>query len=253
MPAVLETRNLSKQYQGDGGVAQTALDGVNLSVDEGEFIAVMGPSGSGKSTLLYLMGGLDQPTSGEVFLNGKSLGGQSITELALMRRRQIGFVFQFFNLLPTLTAEENIAIPLLLDGHDPARSEYRERLDELLEWTGLTTHRAKRPDQLSGGQQQRVALARALVNRPAILLADEPTGNLDSHTADEMLKLLRRLADERHQTLVVVSHDAHAAAMADRVVMLRDGRIVDEASLGSKRGSQEIMVQLATLSAGQRG
>jgi putative ABC transport system ATP-binding protein len=188
-----------------------------------------------------------------VFLNGKPLAGQSATDLALMRRHQIGFVFQFFNLLPTLTAEENIAIPLLLDGRDPAKPEYRQRLDELLQWMDMTAHRAKRPDQLSGGQQQRVALARALVNRPAILLADEPTGNLDSHTADEMLKLLRRLADERHQTLVVVSHDAHAAAMADRVVMLRDGRIVDEASLGNKRGTQEIMVQLATLSAGQRG
>jgi putative ABC transport system ATP-binding protein len=253
MTAILETRNLSKQYQGDGGIAQTALDGVTFSVDEGEFVAIMGPSGSGKSTLLYLMGGLDQPTSGEVFLNGKSLAGQSATDLALMRRHQIGFVFQFFNLLPTLTAEENIAIPLLLDGCDPAKPEYRQRLGELLQWTAMTDHRTKRPDLLSGGQQQRVALARALINRPAILLADEPTGNLDSHTADEVLKLLRRLADERHQTIVIVSHDAHAAAMADRVVMLRDGRIVDKTSLGSKRGTQEIMVQLATISAGQRG
>jgi len=243
---ILETRNLSKTYQ-----TFTALDGVSVTVDSGEFVAIMGPSGSGKSTLLYLLGGLDTPTSGEVLLDGKPLNGRSVTELALLRRRRIGFVFQFFNLLPTLTVEENVALPLLLDGQNPQTKENRARIEDVLRRVDLDKNRAQKPDQLSGGQQQRVALARGLIMRPAILLADEPTGNLDSRTADSILRLLRRLADEEKQTIVMVTHDAHAAAIADRVMMLRDGRVVDKAALGTKRGTQEIMQQLAIISAAQ--
>jgi putative ABC transport system ATP-binding protein len=251
MASIVEVRNLCKQYQSDGGAAYTALDGIDISVNEGEFVAIMGPSGSGKSTLLYLMGGLDKPTSGEVILDGKPLSTQSATDLALIRRRRIGFIFQFFNLLPTLSAEENIVVPLLLDGHDPTKPEYRQYVEELMALVNLQSHRTHRPDQLSGGQQQRVALARALVQRPAILLADEPTGNLDSRTADDVLKLLRNLVDERKQTIVMVTHDAHAAAMADRVIMLRDGKVINNASVGNKRGTQEIMMQLAAITIGE--
>lgn len=248
MTAILETRKLTKRYDGNTARAQLALTDVSLTVQSGQFIGVMGPSGSGKSTLLYLMGGLDKPTSGDVILNGVPLTNKSLAELAILRRREIGFVFQFFNLLPTLSAEENIAVPLLLDGANPTTAANRARMDELIGWVGLNDHRTQRPDQLSGGQQQRVALARALVHRPKILLADEPTGNLDSRTANGVLKLLRQLADQQGQTIVMVTHDAHAAAIADQVVMLRDGQIVDETPLGAKRGTQEIVRQLAALS-----
>src|SRR5258708_26038237 len=249
MTAVLETRHLCKHYETEGGTVYRALNGIEVTINEGEFVAVMGPSGSGKSTLLYLMGGLDTPTDGEVFLDGKPLSQQSPTELALTRRRRVGFVFQFFNLLPTLNAEENIGLPLLLDGKDPTSKDNQQRVDQLLDLVGLKGHHKHRPDQLSGGQQQRVALARALVQRPAILLADEPTGNLDSQTSEGILALFRGLVDDQKQTIVMVTHDPRAAAQADRVIMLRDGQVAEKASIGSKRGTQEIRIQLATLTA----
>jgi putative ABC transport system ATP-binding protein len=249
MTPVLETHGLCKHYETEGGTIFQALNGVDVSINAGEFVAIMGPSGSGKSTLLYLMGGLDTPTGGEVMLDGKPLSKQTPTELALTRRRGVGFVFQFFNLLPTLNTEENIGLPLLLDGQDPTSKDNQQRVDHLLELVGLKDHRKHRPDQLSGGQQQRVALARALVQRPAILLADEPTGNLDSKTSEGILALFRGLVDEQKQTIVMVTHDPRAAAQADRVIMLRDGQVSEKASIGSKRGTQEIRIQLATLTA----
>ncbi len=194
-------------------------------MEEGEFVAIMGPSGSGKSTLLHLLGGLDGPTDGEVTLAGKPVSKLNDNQVTLIRRRNVGFVFQFFNLLPTLSAEENIALPLLIDGLNIKK--HKERIDQLLELVGLTDRRDHNPDQLSGGEQQRVAIARAFVTDPAIVLADEPTGNLDSTTGEEILTLLRRSCNEFGQTIVVVTHDAKAASFADRVVFLMDGRIVD--------------------------
>ena len=226
--AILDTNQVSKQYQ-MGEVAVDALVGVDFTVTEGEFVAIMGPSGSGKSTLLHLLGGLDGPTDGEVTLAGNSLSLLNDKQITLIRRRNVGFVFQFFNLLPTLTAEENVALPLLIDGQDIKKRQ--EKIDELLELVGLTDRRHHKPDQLSGGQQQRVAIARAFVTDPAIVLADEPTGNLDSRTGEEILELLRRSCDEMGQTIVVVTHDAKAASFADRVVFLMDGRVADHLKL----------------------
>ena len=226
--AILDTNQVSKQYQ-MGEVAVDALVGVDFTVTEGEFVAIMGPSGSGKSTLLHLLGGLDGPTDGEVTLAGNSLSLLNDKQITLIRRRNVGFVFQFFNLLPTLTAEENVALPLLIDGQDIKK--HQEKIDELLELVGLTDRRHHKPDQLSGGQQQRVAIARAFVTDPAIVLADEPTGNLDSRTGEEILELLRRSCDEMGQTIVVVTHDAKAASFADRVVFLMDGRVADHLKL----------------------
>ena len=222
--AILETQQVSKQYQ-MGEVTVDALAGVDFVVEEGEFVAIMGPSGSGKSTLLHLLGGLDGPTDGEVTLAGKPLSKLNDKQVTLIRRRNVGFVFQFFNLLPTLTAEENIALPLLIDGQNIKK--HQEKIDRLLELVGLSDRRHHKPDQLSGGQQQRVAIARAFVTDPAIVLADEPTGNLDSKTSEEILELLRHSCDELGQTIVVVTHDAKSASFADRVVFLMDGRIVD--------------------------
>ena len=221
---ILEAQQLRKQYQ-MGEVTVDALAGVDFTVEEGEFVAIMGPSGSGKSTLLHLLGGLDGPTDGEVTLAGRRLSKLSDRQVTLIRRRNVGFIFQFFNLLPTLTAEENIALPLLIDGQ--SIKKHQEKIDRLLELVGLSDRRHHKPDQLSGGQQQRVAIARAFVTDPAIVLADEPTGNLDSKTGDEILGLLRRSCDELGQTIVMVTHDAKAASFADRVVFLMDGRIVD--------------------------
>jgi putative ABC transport system ATP-binding protein len=208
-----------------GEVTVDALAGVDFTVEEGEFVAIMGPSGSGKSTLLHLLGGLDGPTEGEVTLGGKRLSKLSDREVTLVRRRNVGFIFQFFNLLPTLSAEENIALPLLIDGQNIRK--HQEKIDRLLEMVGLSDRRHHKPDQLSGGQQQRVAIARAFVTDPAIVLADELTGNLDSKSGEEILGLLRRSCDEFGQTIVMVTHDAKAASFADRVVFLMDGRIVD--------------------------
>jgi putative ABC transport system ATP-binding protein len=242
--SILETNGVSKQYR-MGEVTVDALAGVDFSAEEGEFIAVMGPSGSGKSTLLHLLGGLDQPTDGEVALAGRVLSTLSDKQVTITRRRKVGFVFQFFNLIPTLSAEENIALPLLIDGRRPR--EYRERVDRLLELVGLTERRHHKPDQLSGGEQQRVAIARALVTEPAIVLADEPTGNLDSRSGDDILKLLRQLCDELGQTIVTVTHDPRAASYADRIVFLKDGRIIDEMRLEGEKDATDILARLTEL------
>jgi putative ABC transport system ATP-binding protein len=228
---VLEARGLAKTYD-TGGVEVLALRGVDLAIERGEFVAIMGPSGCGKSTLLNLLAGLDRPTAGEVRLDGERIDQLSETELARLRRRRIGFVFQFFNLLPTLSAVENVELPLLLVGR--RRREARRTADELLGALGVGDKRAAAPVQLSGGQQQRVALARALANAPDIVLGDEPTGNLDSATAREVLGLLRATRD-RGQTLLLVTHDARVAAAADRVVTLRDGLVADETALETAR------------------
>lgn len=221
--AVLTATSLGKKYA-LGKQQVQALEGVDFEVGEGEFVAIMGPSGSGKSTLLHLIGGLDQPSQGEITLAGKKLSLLKDKQVTLLRRRNIGFVFQFFNLLPTLNAEENIILPLLIDGKNVKK--YRPRLEHLLDLIGLKDRRRHKPDQLSGGEQQRVALARALITEPAIVLADEPTGNLDSKTGTVIMELLRRSCDELRQTIIVVSHDPRAASFADRVVFLRDGQIV---------------------------
>ena len=225
MGEILGTQQLRKQYQ-MGEVAVDALQGVDFEVQKGEFVAIMGPSGSGKSTLLHLMGGLDAPSDGEVSLAGRKLAHMSDDEVTIIRRRQVGFIFQFFNLLPTLSAAENVALPLLIDGK--RMSDYAARVDGLLALVGLDDRSDHRPDQLSGGQQQRVAIARALVTEPAIVLADEPTGNLDRNSGKEVLSLLRRACDKKGQTILMVTHDPYAASFADRVVFLRDGQVVRE-------------------------
>jgi putative ABC transport system ATP-binding protein len=225
---VLETKALHKQYK-MGTQKVNALNGVDFVVEAGEFVAIMGPSGSGKSTLLHLIGGLDLPSDGEVILAGNRLSLLKDKQITQIRRRNVGFVFQFFNLLPTLTAEENITLPLLIDGKNVRK--YQERLKVLLDLIGLSERRRHKPDQLSGGEQQRVAMARALITEPAILLADEPTGNLDSKTGTLIMDLLRRSCDELGQSIVVVTHDSRAASYADRVVILRDGCIVNQLHL----------------------
>lgn len=225
---VLEAESLFKQYNlGEHHV--NALDGVNFVVEGGEFVAIMGPSGSGKSTLLHLMGGLDKPSEGEITLAGKKISLLKDKQITLLRRRNVGFVFQFFNLLPTLTAEENITLPLLIDGK--RIGDYQDHLETLLNLIGLSDRRRHKPEQLSGGEQQRVALARALITQPAIVLADEPTGNLDTKTGKNIMELLRRSCDELGQTIVVVTHDPRAASYANRVVFLRDGVIAAKVGL----------------------
>jgi putative ABC transport system ATP-binding protein len=223
--AVLEAKELHKRYQ-MGKHCIEALAGVDFVVEQGEFVAIMGPSGSGKSTLLHLLGGLDSPTQGEITLAGKQLSKLSEKQATLTRRHNVGFVFQFFNLLPTLTAEENILLPVIIDGKD--QRKFAERLNRMLALVGLEERRYHKPDQLSGGEQQRVAIARALITQPAILLADEPTGNLDSKTGTAIMELLRRSADELNQTIIVVTHDSKAAAYASRVVFLRDGSVITQ-------------------------
>jgi putative ABC transport system ATP-binding protein len=212
------------QVYGARSAAVTALDSVTLDVLKGSFTAVMGPSGSGKSTLLQCAAGLDRPTSGQVFLAGQELGGLSETALTRLRRDRVGFVFQSFNLLPSLTAELNVGLPLRLAGRRPHRREIRE----VLAAVGMADRARHRPSELSGGQQQRVAIARALVTRPQVLFADEPTGALDSTTSREVLGLLRGMVDGQRQTIVMVTHDPAAAGYADRVVFLADGRVADE-------------------------
>jgi putative ABC transport system ATP-binding protein len=225
MSHLIEARQLHKVYP-MGEVSVEALRGIDLAVARGEFLAIMGPSGSGKSTLLHLLGGLEGISAGDVALDEKSLADLSERAVTLLRRRRIGVVFQFFNLLPTMSAEENVALPLLLDGR-PWR-ECTARAGEALAWVGLADRAHHTPDRLSGGEQQRVALARALVIRPEVLLADEPTGNLDRAAGALVLDLLRRACDQSGQTVVMVTHDPSAAARADRVVFLRDGRVVNE-------------------------
>jgi putative ABC transport system ATP-binding protein len=230
-PVRIAARDLTRRY-GEGDAAVDALGGVSLAVTEGALVAVMGPSGSGKSTLMHLLAGLDRPTGGEVWIDGAQIGELGDTELTRLRRRHVGFVFQFFNLLPMLTAEENILLPLQLGGRTPERAW----VDELIDRVGLGDRRAHRPSELSGGQQQRVALARALVSKPTVVFADEPTGNLDSTTSGEVLELLRDCVSSYGQTTVTVTHDPTAAAIADRILFLADGRLVKELGRSSAHG-----------------
>jgi putative ABC transport system ATP-binding protein len=237
---------LTRVY-GEGDAAVHALRGVDLAVPRGEFTAIMGPSGSGKSTLLHLLGGLDTPSAGQVWIGETPLAGLSDKELTLLRRRKMGFIFQFFNLLPTLSAEENVELPLMLAGEHPDR--HRARIDELLELVGLSHRRGHLPQELSGGEQQRVAVARALVTDPEIILADEPTGNLDSATGEEILDIMSRSVAELGQTIVMVTHDAAAAAVAARILFMRDGGLVHEAR-GADVG--EILETMKRLSPSRR-
>jgi putative ABC transport system ATP-binding protein len=231
MTPVLEARQLAKTYE-TGGAKVLGLRGVDISIERGEFVAIMGPSGCGKSTLLNLLAGLDRPTAGEVWLDGERIDGLNETELARLRRRKVGFVFQFFNLVPTLSAVENVELPLLLVGR--RRREARRSANELLTELGIPEKHGTAPAQLSGGQQQRVALARALANTPDVVLADEPTGNLDSAAAREVLGLFSAARDSG-QTLVLVTHDASVASAADRVITLRDGLVAAETELAAAR------------------
>jgi len=227
---MIELKNVSKRYL-RGAQEVLALRDVSLNIKKGEFLSVMGASGSGKSTLLNLVGGLDQPTSGEIFIDGRPLHGISDYELTLIRRRRVGFIFQFFNLLPILTAVENVSLPLLLEG--TPYPEARPKALKLLEQVGLGARTEHRPEQLSGGEMQRVAIARALISDPAVLLADEPTGNLDSQTSEEIFMLLKNLNDQG-QTIVLVTHDPRAAAYGSRIITLKDGALSDDVSTGGK-------------------
>src|SRR5436190_16573732 len=214
---------LTRQY-GDGESAVHALRGVSIEIPEGQFAAVMGPSGSGKSTLMHILAGLDVPTAGQVWIGGEEITSMSDDQLTVLRRRRLGFIFQFFNLLPMLTAEDNIGLPMSIAG----RNADRAWVDEVIAKVGLDDRRGHRPSELSGGQQQRVAIARALLSRPTILFADEPTGNLDSSTSEEILDVLRDSVDTYGQTTLMVTHDAGAAAVADRVLFLADGVVVKD-------------------------
>jgi putative ABC transport system ATP-binding protein len=220
---VVSAQDVTRRY-GEGDTAVDALRGVSLSVQPGELVAVMGPSGSGKSTLMHILAALDKPTTGHVAIAGEDVGSLSDKDVTLLRRRHIGFVFQFYNLLPMLTAEENVLLPLSIAGKRPEKAFF----EELLGRVGLKDRRTHRPSELSGGQQQRVAIARALVSKPTVVLADEPTGNLDSTTSAEILDLLRSATEAYGQTTVMVTHDASAAAIADRILFIADGLIVDE-------------------------
>jgi putative ABC transport system ATP-binding protein len=221
--AVVAARELTRRY-GEGDTAVDALRGVSLDVQQEKLTAVMGPSGSGKSTLMHILAALDKPTSGSVWIAGTNVGDLNDSQTTKLRREHIGFVFQFFNLLPMLTAEENVVLPLTIAGEKPDK-EWRE---QLLKNVGLEQRRTHRPAELSGGQQQRVAIARALISRPTVVFADEPTGNLDSRAGAEVLKFMRKAVDDMGQTIVMVTHDAVAASYADRIVFLADGQIVDE-------------------------
>ena len=225
MTTVLEARKLTKEYRG-GGETVCALRGIDLTVEQGQFIAVMGASGSGKSTLLHLMGGLDLPTSGQLLVEGSDISRMSDRARTLFRRRRVGIIFQAFNLLPTLSAAENVTLPLLVDGVGAPSLE--SKAQELLQMVDLAHRQTHRPQALSGGEQQRVAIARALANDPLIVLADEPTGNLDSRHSEEIWRLLRRLADDRGCTVIAVTHEAAGAAYTDRAIVLKDGSIVGE-------------------------
>ena len=248
MSPILEARDLTKRYQ-LGETAVEALRGVSLAVRAGEFVALMGPSGSGKSTLLQLLGGLDQPTTGEVVFEGQDISRLSDDAATKLRRERTGFVFQAFNLIPLLNVRENVALPFTIAGVDPSRGEAATRIAEVIELVELKGKERHRPDQLSAGEQQRVAVARALVTRPAILLADEPTGNLDYTTGSELLDALWRSSDALGQTIVLVTHDAKAAAYADRVLVISDGRITDEIDLGRRadHAAAPLITRLAQL------
>jgi putative ABC transport system ATP-binding protein len=238
--AVVTARDVTRVY-GEGDTAVNALCGVSLDVERGKLTAVMGPSGSGKSTLMHILAGLDKPTQGEVAIDGTSIADLSDTELTKLRRKHIGFVFQFFNLLPMLTAEENILLPLELGG---AKMD-KDWNDSVIERVGLADRRTHRPAELSGGQQQRVAIARALINKPTVVFADEPTGNLDSTTSQEILELLRESVENLGQTFVMVSHDPQATAIADRTLFLADGLIVKELGKTTAHEVLETMEQVS--------
>ncbi len=231
MPAPLLQANDLKKSFSRGEQTVDALRGVSLTLSAGEFVSIMGPSGSGKSTFLHLIGGLDRPSSGSITLQGQEIQKYSDAELSQFRRRSLGFIFQFFNLLPTLTALENVALPLLLDGKKIG--EVAPKAQELLDWMGLKNRAEHRPHQLSGGEMQRVAIARALVSNPALILADEPTGNLDSKTGASVLELLQRMVKERGHTLMMVTHDSKAAGYGTRLIRLRDGMLESDERIGS--------------------
>lgn len=220
---ILKVEHLTKSY-GEGENQIKALDDVSFSVQKGEFVAVVGASGSGKSTLIHLIGGVDKPTAGKVFVGGVDVYAQTEEELAIFRRRQIGLIYQFYNLIPVLNVEENMSLPVLMDG----RKVNQDRLEELMKMLKLTERRGKLPNELSGGQQQRVSVGRALMNVPALVLADEPTGNLDSENSKEIMKLLRYSNRTYDQTLIVITHDENIALQADRIISLEDGRIVKD-------------------------
>lgn len=231
---LLKVEHLTKEY-GTGDTKVVALDDVSFSVNKGEFVAIIGPSGSGKSTLLHLLGGVDQPTSGRVYIDHTDIYGLNETKLAIFRRRQIGLIYQFYNLLPVLNVEENISLPLLLDG----RKVEREYFDQVVATLGLEHRLSHLPNQLSGGQQQRVSIGRAMITNPAIILADEPTGNLDRKTGDEIMELLKISNRKYHQTLIVITHDERIALQADRVIAIEDGKITrDEVIRTSIGGGQ---------------
>lgn len=220
---ILRTVDLCKSY-GKGDTRVDALKNVNFTINQGEFVAIVGPSGSGKSTLLHLLGGVDKPTSGKVFIDGIDIYSLNEKKLSILRRRKVGFVFQFYNLIPVLTAEENILMPLLLDN----KKEDKEYINELMNILGINDRRNHLPSELSGGQQQRVSIGRALAYKPSIILADEPTGNLDSKNSKEIIELLRVSVKKYHQTLIVISHDMNIAMQADRILSIEDGMIVKD-------------------------
>ena len=225
---ILEVTNLCKTY-GEGDTMVKALDNVSFSVEKGEFLAIIGPSGSGKSTLLHILGGVDVPTSGSVVINQTDISNLDETALAIFRRRQIGLIYQFYNLIPILTVQENLTLPLLLDGRKPDKKQ----IDTLVKRLGLENRLDHLPNQLSGGQQQRVSIGRALVNNPALMLADEPTGNLDSENSKEIISLLRQFNKEFNQTVIIITHDEKIANSADRVITIEDGKITgDEVRIG---------------------
>ncbi len=227
---ILRAEDLTRVY-GRGENTVTALDHVSLSVEQGEFLAVVGPSGSGKSTLMHILGGVDRPTGGKLFLNGQDVYARNEDQLAVFRRREVGLIYQFYNLIPVLSVEENITLPVLMDG----RKVNTERLEELLQILGLQNRRHHLPGELSGGQQQRVSIGRALMNAPGVVLADEPTGNLDSRNSAEILQLLRDSSRRYRQTLIMITHDENIALQADRILAMEDGRIVREEKIREVR------------------
>jgi len=248
MPPILEAHDLTKRFV-LGAETVEALRGVSLGVQPGEFMALMGPSGSGKSTLLQLLGGLDRPTTGSVVFEGRDISHLSDDEATRLRRERTGFVFQAFNLIPLLSVRENIALPFTIAGQDSGRGETADRIREVIALVELTGKERHRPDQLSQGEQQRVAVARALVTRPSVLLADEPTGNLDYTTGGELLDALWKSSETAAQTIVLVTHDARAAAYADRILVIGDGRIRDEIRLGRRadHSAAPLIARLAQL------
>ena len=228
---LLKVENLTKVY-GEGENVTRALDGVSFAVEQGEFLAIIGPSGSGKSTLLHILGGVDRPTGGKVWMNGQDVFAQNEEQLAIFRRRQVGLIYQFYNLIPVLDVVENMTLPVLMDG----RKVNEDRLEELLQTLNLTDRRKNLPNQLSGGQQQRVSIGRALMNAPSVVLADEPTGNLDSKNSQEIVQLLKESNRKYRQTLIVITHDESIALQADRILAIEDGRIVREERIREVRG-----------------